>query len=144
MGTTAERVKKSIAGSANSARVVRKKRTKDLADLKPQDMGARKSGKPRASSSLSHILSRKMTSWFLNRQDEATLAFYDISLLKQRDTSITSFSNPGYLRDEGATLIPQSLYLSVAGIHKFLSPPFPFSSPAPASNLNCGSTDNIP
>lgn len=54
--------KKGAAGSADSARVVRKKRTKGPADLKPQDIGARNSGKARASSSLSHIFSRKMTS----------------------------------------------------------------------------------
>lgn len=102
-------MKKRTAGSADSARAVRKK-TKGPADLKSQDTGARKSGKPRASSSLSHIFSREMTSWFLNRWDAAALAFYDISLLKQRDTNITGFSKLGYLRDEGATLIPQGLY----------------------------------
>lgn len=103
-------MKKRTAGSADSARAERKKKTKGPADLKPQDTGARKSGKPRASSSLSHIFSREMTSWFLNRWDAAALAFYDISLLKQRDTNITGFSNLGYLRDEGATLILQGLY----------------------------------
>lgn len=94
MGTTVERVKKSIAGSADSVRAVRKKRTKGPADLKPQDIGARKSRKPRASSSLSHIFSRKMTSWFLNRWAAAAVAFNDISLLKQRNYRHYRFQQP--------------------------------------------------
>lgn len=103
-------MKKSTGGFADSAIAVMKKSTKGLADLKPQDIDARKSRKPRASSSLSHIFSRKMTSWFLNRWDAAALAFYDINLLKQTDTNIIGFSSPGCLRDGGATLIPKGLY----------------------------------
>jgi len=75
LGTTVERGTKRTAGSAGSARAMRKKRTKGPADLKPQDIGARKSAKPRVSFSLAHVFRGKMNSWFLNRWDAAAPAF---------------------------------------------------------------------
>lgn len=56
-GNQCTKGKKRTAGSAGSATAMRKQKTKGPTDLKSQDIGARKSGKRRASFSLSQIFS---------------------------------------------------------------------------------------
>lgn len=109
LGTTAEKVKKGqeVLLAALEPWGRRRLKAQQIWNPRTQVQGSlQNSGHPFPPS---HIFSREMISWFLNRSDAAALAVYAVSLLKQSDTITTAFNNPGYLGGEGDTLILQAL-----------------------------------